>query len=155
MVSCVTSLSNPGIDRIPRLLHGPIHSRQEIGQHLHSRGIFTGSAATTNVAIGDKCSSNSYGVGKNLFINHEAPPKGFFEHMNTKRPPKNPDQRRAWILYQLHLVGSSFADLGRELNVTRNAVHNAIDKRYPKMERAIAAKIGKRPEEIWPERYAA
>jgi Ner family transcriptional regulator len=75
--------------------------------------------------------------------------------MNTTQTPKNPDQRRAWILYQLHLAGSSFADLGRELGVTRNAVRNAIDKRYPKMERAIATKIGKRPEEIWPERYAS
>ena len=75
--------------------------------------------------------------------------------MNIHHPPKNPDKRRAWILYQLHLVGSSFADLGRELGVTRNAVRNAIDKRYPKMERAIANKIGRRPEEIWPERYAA
>jgi len=75
--------------------------------------------------------------------------------MNTKHPPKNPDQRRAWILYQLHLAGSSFADLGREEGVTRNCVRAAVYKRYPKMERAIARKIGRRPEDIWPERYAA
>lgn len=83
-------------------------------------------------------------------------PFGFIGiRMRTNEPPKNPDQRRAWILYQLHLVGSSFADLGRELGVTRDAVRNATRKRYPKMERAIANKIGKRPEEIWPERYVA
>ncbi len=55
----------------------------------------------------------------------------------------------------MRLAGSSFAALGRELGVTRDAVRNACRKPYPKMERAIAAKIGRSPEEIWPERYAA
>jgi len=75
--------------------------------------------------------------------------------MRTKQPPENPDKRRAWIKYQLELAGSSFADLGRELGVTRDAVRNATRKKYPKMERAIADKIGVLPEEIWPERYTA
>ena len=42
-----------------------------------------------------------------------------------------------------------------EHGVTRDAVRNATRKKYPKMERAIAAKIGLRPEDIWPERYAS
>lgn len=75
--------------------------------------------------------------------------------MNTEQAPKNPDQRRAWIIYQLRLAGSSFSAIARELGVTRGAVRKATWMSYPKMERAIARKIGRRPEDIWPERYAA
>jgi Ner family transcriptional regulator len=75
--------------------------------------------------------------------------------MNTKQVPKNPDKRRAWIKYQLELVDSSYADIARELGVTRAAVRKATWMSYPKMERAIAKKLGCRPEDLWPERYAA
>lgn len=64
-----------------------------------------------------------------------------------------PDTRNAWINFQLSLHGSSLAAIGRELGVGRNAVRSALVKRYPKMERAIAEKIGLAPEIIWPERY--
>jgi len=74
--------------------------------------------------------------------------------MSTNQAPENADKRRAWIKYQLDIAGSSFADIARELGVTRGAVRKATWMSYPKMERAIAAKIGRRPEEIWPERYA-
>jgi len=76
-------------------------------------------------------------------------------HMSTKQATKNTDNRRAWIKYQLEVAGSSFADIARDLGVSRSAVNKAIKNSYPKMERAIAAKIGRRPEEIWPERYLA
>lgn len=65
----------------------------------------------------------------------------------------NPDTRNAWINFQMGLHGTSFADIARELGVSRSAVRSALDKPYPKMERAIAEKIGMAPEAIWPERY--
>lgn len=36
-----------------------------------------------------------------------------------------------------------------------DACAQALQRPYPKMERIIAAKIGVRPEEIWPSRYTA
>ena len=75
--------------------------------------------------------------------------------MVTKISPKNPEHRRVWIKHQLELAGFTYATIGRELGVTRHCVRRAMVIHYPKMERAIAAKLGMRPEDIWPERYAA
>lgn len=73
--------------------------------------------------------------------------------MNSKRPPKKPQERKVWIKAMLELRGSSFAAIARELGVTRGAVRRAQTHPYPKMEQAIAAKLGFAPEDIWPERY--
>lgn len=67
--------------------------------------------------------------------------------------PQEPEKRRAWIKYQLELSGHSLSSLARELGVSRHAPKLALDKPYPRMERAIATKIGFPPEVIWPERY--
>lgn len=68
--------------------------------------------------------------------------------------PADPVQRNEWIKFQLRMRGSSLSKLARRLGVTRQAVRNALSSPYPKMERAIAAELELRPEEIWPERYA-
>ena len=65
----------------------------------------------------------------------------------------DPGMRREWIKFQLRIHGSSFAALAAELGVTPQAVKDVFNHPYPKMQRAIAAKIGVRPEMIWPERY--
>lgn len=75
--------------------------------------------------------------------------------MTTTNIPKKPEERRVWIKGQLELRKSSFADIARELKVSRQAVRKAMLKSYPKMEKAIAKKLGLKPEDIWPERYAA
>lgn len=75
--------------------------------------------------------------------------------MKTKLSTKKDVVRRVWIKSQLELLGSSFSDIARELNVTRQAVRSALVKSYPKMEAAIADKLGKQAKDIWPERYAA
>jgi Ner family transcriptional regulator len=73
--------------------------------------------------------------------------------MTRHRIPKKPDERRVWIKGMLELRGSSFASIARELSVSRQAVRIALDSSYPKMERAIAAKLGLAVEDIWPERH--
>jgi len=75
--------------------------------------------------------------------------------MTTKKTTKKDVKRRVWIKSQSELCGSSFAEIARELKVSRQSVRSAMDKSYPKMESAIAAKLAKTPAEIWPERYAA
>ena len=73
--------------------------------------------------------------------------------MDNQNPPQNPAERRAWIKYRLELAGYNFAKLSREHGLYRTAAKIALDKPYPRMERAIAEKIGVPPEVIWPERY--
>lgn len=69
--------------------------------------------------------------------------------------PTTEPQRRAWIKYQLELRGYTLSSLARELGVSRHAPKLALDRPYPRMERAIAEKIELRPEQVWPERYDA
>ncbi len=73
--------------------------------------------------------------------------------MQDKNIPTDPNKRRAWIKYQLELAGYSLSSLARELGVSRHAPKLALDRPYPRMERAIAEKIGIAPHEIWTERY--
>ena len=67
--------------------------------------------------------------------------------------PKDSAHRREWIKYQLRLKGISLSAIARELGVSRHAPRIALVTPYPRMERAIAAKIGVPPEALWPERY--
>ncbi len=69
--------------------------------------------------------------------------------------PKDPRKRAAWIQYQLKIHGSSFADLARKGNATRQTVRRALYTKYPKWDRMIAETIGCAPADIFPERYAA
>lgn len=73
--------------------------------------------------------------------------------MTLEQILKKPDARREWVKFQLGLHGSSFADLGRQLGVSRSCVLRAFYTSYPKMERLIAAAIDMHPADIWPERY--
>lgn len=85
------------------------------------------------------------------------PPKGGSETsgMNTAEIPNDLSQRWEWIKYQLRAHGSSLAELARELDVTGPAVKNAKRRPYPRIERAIAKKLGLETIDIWPERWAS
>ncbi len=67
--------------------------------------------------------------------------------------PLEETARREWIKFQLRVRGSSLSAIARELGVTRHAPRLALVKPYPRMERAIADKLGLKPMELWPERY--
>ena len=74
--------------------------------------------------------------------------------MTTTEMPTSPKHRAAWLLYQLSIHGSNFASIAKELGVTRQAVRNtALSVPSPKIEHAIAKKIGRKPHDLWPERY--
>lgn len=73
--------------------------------------------------------------------------------IDTATIPSDSRQRREWIKFQLRIRGSSLSQLARELNVTRSSTILALAKPYPRVERAIARRIGLKPEQIWPERY--
>lgn len=73
--------------------------------------------------------------------------------MTLEQILKKPDTRREWIKFQLKLCGTSYAQIGEQMGVSRHAPKRALYIHYPKMERAIAEAIGMTPEQIWPERY--
>lgn len=71
----------------------------------------------------------------------------------TTKIPTDPAQLWEWIKFQLRLRGSSLAQIGQELNIPRQSVHNAKRVRYPRVERAIAEKLDVAPRDIWPDRW--
>lgn len=73
--------------------------------------------------------------------------------IDTATIPTDPRQRREWIKFQLRVRGSSLSQLARELGVTRHTTILALAKPYPRIERAIAKRIGLLPQQVWPERY--
>ena len=59
------------------------------------------------------------------------------------------------LKYLLRLADSSMAEISRELGLKQNTL-TTVSKGYGRSKRiqnAIAAKLGKAPEKIWPERY--
>lgn len=58
---------------------------------------------------------------------------------------------------QLRLVGSSLAQVARDLQVAATTVTSVSQgyRRSRRIETAIATKLGVGPEELWPERYPA
>lgn len=73
--------------------------------------------------------------------------------IDTATIPSDYRHRREWIKFQLRVRGSSLSQLARELGVTRHTTILALARPYPRIERAIAKRIGLRPEQVWPERY--
>ena len=57
--------------------------------------------------------------------------------------------------YRLRLVGSSFAKIAKELEVSASTVAavSAGRGRSRRIEAAIATKLDTQPERLWPERY--
>ena len=71
---------------------------------------------------------------------------------NTSDIPKRATERKAWILFQLKLRGSSYSALGREIGVSYQAIAWAAAGRPAfETEKAIAAKIGVDPRDLFPE----
>lgn len=73
--------------------------------------------------------------------------------MTTLKPPKNPTSRALWIKHELEKKGFSYAQIAREEGVSRQAVRNAVYTPYPRMERAIAKRLGLTVQQIWPDRH--
>lgn len=65
------------------------------------------------------------------------------------------DWHRADVVAALKKVGWSVRALSIASGLGPNTLKNALSQPYPKAERIIADALGMRPEEIWPQRYAA
>ncbi|SNT06967.1 helix-turn-helix domain-containing protein [Pseudomonas segetis] len=74
--------------------------------------------------------------------------------MNITEMPKDPAQRWEWIKYQLRIHGCSPAELARQLGITDRAIRAVKHAPYPRIERAIAKKLGVFPMQLWPERWS-
>lgn len=73
----------------------------------------------------------------------------------TKQLLRNPTKRRAWVKYQIHMRGTSMAQIAADAGVSRQALYQAFHKTYPRMEKVIAEALDMAPKELWPERYDA
>lgn len=68
---------------------------------------------------------------------------------------QNPQKRRAWVKFQIHLKGLSMAKIAADLGVTRGCLYAAFDRPYPRMEQVLAEAVGMTPQSLFPERYDA
>jgi lambda repressor-like predicted transcriptional regulator len=76
------------------------------------------------------------------------------KQIKTSDIPTRSTERKAWVLFQLKVKGSSFSALGREIGVSYQAVAWAAGGRPAfEVEKAIAAKIGVPSAELFPEHY--
>lgn len=73
--------------------------------------------------------------------------------MNITEMPHDPASRWEWIKYQLRIHGCPPAELARQLDITDRAIRAVKHGPYPRIERAIAAKLGVLPVQLWPERW--
>lgn len=69
--------------------------------------------------------------------------------------PKNPSQRRAWLVYQLKLRGLSARQLALREGVSREAIGGVMNTPSATLERVVARSLGLMPQELFPERYDA
>lgn len=63
------------------------------------------------------------------------------------------DWHPADIIAGLRKRGTSLAALSRQAGLASSTLANALNRRWPKGERLIAAALGVAPEQIWPSRY--
>ena len=75
--------------------------------------------------------------------------------MTTLTPPKNPAERRAWVVYQLTVRGQSLASVAASLGVCRQAVSGALMTPSERIEQALADALDLPIETLFPERFDA
>lgn len=79
---------------------------------------------------------------------------GMANRNTTLDIPKNPADRRAWIMWQLRRRGLSFAALSRAVGLSTEAVRRAADGGVSEArERQIAAAIKVPVQALYPEYY--
>ncbi|MFA3920457.1 helix-turn-helix domain-containing protein [Ruegeria hyattellae] len=59
------------------------------------------------------------------------------------------------IKFELRLAGTSLAEISRELGISQASVSTVSmgKRRSRKIQRAIANRLGRDPEQLWPKRY--
>jgi Ner family transcriptional regulator len=67
--------------------------------------------------------------------------------------PTDPEARRAWVVYQLHLKHTSLAAIARSHGLSAHACGKALRVPSARMEQALAEALDLKPEVLFPERY--
>lgn len=69
--------------------------------------------------------------------------------------PRDGRARSIWVQGRLRLEACSFAAIARELGISSRAVAQTMHAPNHRVEQAIAARLGLRPERLFQERYGA
>ena len=77
------------------------------------------------------------------------------ETPNPNEVPRDPRERKAWVMFQLRIRGHSFASLGREIGITRNSMQAVMYMPAYRTEVALATALGLEVQQLFPERYDA
>src|SRR3569832_1930162 len=73
----------------------------------------------------------------------------------TKTILRDPQKRRAWVIYQLKLRGESLASIAVAAGVAKQQTQKAMSAPYTRMEKVIADALGMMPQELFPDRYTS
>ncbi len=74
---------------------------------------------------------------------------------STSQIPRHPGSRRAWVIFQLRIRGSSLAAIAEKNNVSNQAVSNALLVPSSHLEQAIADELAIDVKVLFPERFDA
>jgi len=69
--------------------------------------------------------------------------------------PKDPAERRVWIVGQLRLRGTSLRRLAAITGVSQQAMSHALTGSSSHLEVVIADALGLTPQQLFPERFTA
>lgn len=67
--------------------------------------------------------------------------------------PKNPTERRVWVVIQLRLRGTSLRRLAAQTGVSQQAMSHALTGSSSHLEVVIAEALGLTPQQLFPERF--
>jgi len=65
----------------------------------------------------------------------------------------DPDKRWGWVIYQLNLRGKTLVDAARAGQVNPSTLYQVKYRRYPRMERLLAAAVEVPVDKLFPDRY--
>jgi len=68
--------------------------------------------------------------------------------------PKNPAERRVWIIQRLRGRGWTLRALAREVGVAPQTIAACIDAPNANIEPVLAEALGLTPRDVWPERWS-
>jgi Ner family transcriptional regulator len=88
-------------------------------------------------------------------LSNQTKPNGLVNGVNgmVQKNAEALDWHRADVVAELKKKGTSVRKLSIQNGLSPNTLKSALQFKYPKGERIIAAAIGVKPEEIWPSRY--
>lgn len=81
--------------------------------------------------------------------------KALIDIINQAGAERDEKALRIAVLTMLKMQGTSMAALARSLGIQPGAARVVFARPYPRVEMAVAYRLGIKPQDLWPDRYDA